>query len=211
MSSTKHVAKIVRFIRSNGIRASTAPNYGYSHMGATLSDAVLQAGLNYKTVVKPRVERLLERYPKATTTTQLMDLLDEYGAEHLLNWGHPEKPARLVAITNFMYVRSIETERCLREWFQSSGSAADLEEIRGVGPKTVDYLKMLAGLSAVAVDRHLASFVHRAGFRSNDYNAIRRVLEGAADRLQVDRTSLDYAIWAHVSGNGGANASYSLA
>jgi hypothetical protein len=63
--------------------------------------------------------------------------------------------------------------------------------------------KMLVGIPAVAVDRHIRTFVQRAGFRSNNYTAIREVVEEAADRLQVHRTSLDYAIWVHVSQSGG--------
>ena len=171
-------------------------------MGATLSDAVLQAGLNYNAVVRPRVSRLLHCFPQATTTSKFLDLIDEFGAEHLLNWKHPEKPTRLIAIANFFYVRSIETENCLSEWLQSTDNAAHLETIRGIGPKTVDYLKMLVGIPAVAVDRHIRTFVQRAGFRSNNYIAIREVVEEAADRLQVHRTSLDYAIWVHISQSG---------
>jgi hypothetical protein len=35
----------------------------YGHMGATLTDAVLQSGISYETVVLPRVERILRDYP----------------------------------------------------------------------------------------------------------------------------------------------------
>jgi len=181
---------------------SASVAHGYKHMGATLSDAILQAGLNYNTVVKPRVLRLLHNFPRATTTSKFLDLIDEFGAEHLLNWKHPEKPTRLITIANSFYVRSIETENYLRDWLQSPDNAMDLESIRVVGPKTVDYLKMLVGIPAVAVDRHIRTFVQRAGFRSSNYTAIREVVEEAADRLQVHRTSLDYAIWVHISQSG---------
>lgn len=199
MASSKHVDKLIRFIRSNGIVASTSVAHGYKHMGATLSDAILQAGLNYNTVVRPRVLRLLHHFPKAKTTSQFLDLVDEFGAAHLLNWKHPEKPTRLTAIANFFYVRSIETENCLGDWLQSPDNATHLESIRGVGPKTVDYLKMLAGIPSVAVDRHIKAFVQRAGFNSDNYISIRKLVEDAADQLRVHRTNLDYAIWAHVS------------
>lgn len=199
MASSKQVEKLIRFIQSNGIVPSNPIAHGYKHMGATLSDAVLQAGLNYNAVVRPRVSRLLHGFPRATTTSKFLDLIDEFGAEHLLNWKHPEKPARLIAVTSFFYVRSIETENCLREWLQIPNNAEHLEDIRGIGPKTVDYLKMLVGIPAVAVDRHIKTFVRHSGFESNNYTAIREVVEKAADQLRVHRTSLDYAIWVHVS------------
>lgn len=168
-------------------------------MGATLSDAVLQAGLNYNTVVRPRVTRIINCFPSATTTSKFLDLIDELGIEHVLNWQHPEKLSRAIALANFFYVRSIETENCLGEWLQSAANCDNLENVRGVGPKTVDYLKMLAGIPAVAVDRHIRTFVNSAGVKANDYASIREVVELAADALQVHRTNLDYAIWVHVS------------
>ena len=62
--------------------------------------------------VKPRVLRLLHNFPKATTTSKFLDLIDEFGAEHLLNWKHPEKPTRLITIANF-FLRSKHRNRKL--------------------------------------------------------------------------------------------------
>lgn len=36
----------------------------YDHTGAVISDAGLQAGINYRWVVYPRVERVLSDYPE---------------------------------------------------------------------------------------------------------------------------------------------------
>jgi len=63
----------------------------------------------------------------------------------------------------------------------------------------MDYLKMLVGIPAIAVDRHIRTFVARAGFVSNNYTEIRRIVEQAADKLEIHHSNLDYAIWAHVS------------
>jgi hypothetical protein len=199
MASSKDIKRLVQFIRSNGITPSNSAPQSYNHMGATLSDAILQAGLNYNAVVKPRILRLLTCFPTATTTSHFMDLVDKFGADKLLNWNHPEKPARLIALTNFFYVRSIETESDLSAWLQTPNNAILIESIKGVGPKTVDYIKMLVGMPAIAVDRHLKTFVMSAGLKPTGYTAIRRVVEGAADTLRLNRTCLDYAIWLHVS------------
>ena len=40
---------------------------GYDHMGALVVDGVLQAGIRYETVVVPRVELVLARFPEART------------------------------------------------------------------------------------------------------------------------------------------------
>jgi hypothetical protein len=34
----------------------------YGHMGATISDAILQAGTKYETVVRPRIDRIRKIY-----------------------------------------------------------------------------------------------------------------------------------------------------
>lgn len=58
---------------------------------------------------------------------------------------------------------------------------------------------MLVGIPAIAVDRHIRAFVQQSGFKSHNYTAIRKVVEDAADQLNMHRTDLDYAIWLHVS------------
>ena len=43
-------------------------------MGATITDAMLQAGVKWKTVVKPRRDNII-KYPEARTTTGFHNLL----------------------------------------------------------------------------------------------------------------------------------------
>src|SRR5579862_9257316 len=164
MASSAHVNSLVRLIRSSGIVVRPGNVHSYKHMGATLADAVLQAGLNYNAVVRPRVLRFLQKFPEATTTSKVLDYVHALGAEQLLNWKDSEKPARFVAVANFFYVRSVETEECLKGWLQKTDtdSQSELRQVRGIGPKTVDYLKMLVCLPAVAVDRHIKLFVKQS-------------------------------------------------
>jgi len=44
------------------------PSYPYNHMGATITDAMLQAGINYEAVVKPRVNCVYGYYEAKTTS-----------------------------------------------------------------------------------------------------------------------------------------------
>jgi hypothetical protein len=58
----------------------------YNHMGAVLTDAVLQPGLSYCSVVYPRVQNVLKTYPNAITTIDFGEILNIYGAHEILNW-----------------------------------------------------------------------------------------------------------------------------
>jgi hypothetical protein len=41
-------------------------SFGYKHMGAVVSDAILQSGLNYRTVVQPRINEFSLNIQKPT-------------------------------------------------------------------------------------------------------------------------------------------------
>lgn len=178
----------------------TAPISGYGHMGALLADAVLQAGVNYRTVVQPRVQRILSVYPDAHTISELHFLIRCHGAGTILKWKHHEKPKRYEELTACLLASSVETEDNLREWLLLPASCSSLRSIKGIGPKTVDYIKNLAGHSTVAVDRHIFRFAARAGITRNEYQEIRTVVGYAADLINVPRCSLDRAIWSYLSG-----------
>jgi hypothetical protein len=179
----------------------TAPISGYGHMGALLADAVLQAGLNYRTVVQPRIQRILRDYSDAHTITGLHFLITCYGAGTILNWKHHEKPKRYEELTACLLAASVDTEENLRDWLLLPASCNSLRSIKGIGPKTVDYIKNLAGLSTVAVDRHIFHFAACAGIMRNEYQDIRTVVSYAADLINVPRCSLDRAIWSYLSGD----------
>jgi hypothetical protein len=72
-------------------------------MGAVIADAVLQAGLNYRTVVAPRVERIAREYPEAATTSGFIALAGRIGFDKLLRWDHPEKPRRAHSVAFLLH------------------------------------------------------------------------------------------------------------
>jgi hypothetical protein len=172
---------------------------GYMHMGATLTDTVLQAGLNYRSVVFPRVQRILSLYPEATTTSRFLDLLQTVDPFELLQWSHPEKISRLLHITNFFREKSVETEWDLSQWLSSSEACNNLLAVKGIGPKTVDYLKILVGLPAVAVDRHVKTLCLSLGFEFKQYSEFRNVICIAAEILAIAPQVLDGIIWEYLS------------
>ena len=175
-----------------------SPDIPYYHMGATITDAMLQAGLNYNAVVKPRVERLL-KYPEAVTTSGFFELTRRVDIKTLLTWGDSEKPNRILAVTNLFINEKIETEKQLAVWLGNESNLSKLDDIKGVGNKTLDYFKMLSDIPTPAIDRHLSNFLTNAGISFNGYTEAKEVISKAADLMGKDRSLLDHSIWKYMS------------
>jgi hypothetical protein len=200
VTTTQDAARLCQFICAlPGFDVQPRKGTCYAHMGATICDTILQAGMNYRTVVAPRVRRVLCRWPDAATTSRFVAMIEWHGLNDVLLWRNAEKPTRIGQLAVFLQSRGVETEVDSRDWLASDENSASLQAVRGVGPKTVDYFKSLAGLPAVAVDRHVRTFVAWAGIRTTAYNEIRDLVSVAADTLHVGRHDLDHAIWSYVS------------
>lgn len=197
-----HLAKARRLAdhitSMDGFEMQAAPA-GYHHVGALLADAVLQAGVNYRSVVAPRVRRVLDLFPSTVNTSGVLDVVDEVGAEHFLNWRHPEKPRRLRDVAGLLRYSGIESVNDLRRQLREGMVQDALLGVQGVGTKTVDYIGQLAGISTVAVDRHLWRFLASANVIQPDYEGARQVISFAADLLGVRRGCLDASIWTFMS------------
>lgn len=174
----------------------------YNHMGALVADAVLQANLRYETHVKPRVKSILATYPEATTTSALINLLNTIPTTVFLSWRGIDRANRFDEVVRLFKSENIETEKDIYDRFtslQSKDFADKLRSIKGIGPKTVDYLKILAGLPESAIDRHLVNFLGEAGIHSTDYKEVQSIINGVADHLKIDRSIFDHSIWTHMS------------
>jgi len=178
----------------------------YNHMGATITDAVLQAGLRYETVVWPRVQHVMEAYPEAARQTSgFLTTLRERGGEDVVNWTHAEKLGRMDAVAELFVAQGVETESDLRAWLCGDGPdcrehVAKLAQVRGMGPKTIDYFKILCGeQDTAAVDVHLTRFLEQAGIRVAGYEQARDAIADAASELGVTAAQLDHSIWTYMS------------
>jgi hypothetical protein len=162
--------RLADFIRSlDGFEIPEVRDVPYGHMGATITDAILQAGLNYEHVVWPRVARVRDTVP-ATTTSGFRAACEQRGAAEVIGWSHQTKLTRIAALAAFLAEQGIETEDDLRRWLcdadaQTRGERrAQLLALPGIGPKTVDYLAILSGdTAAVAPDVHQLRFLALAG------------------------------------------------
>jgi hypothetical protein len=171
----------------------------YNHIGATVADAVLQANNKYSTHVKPRVNRILARYPETRTTTSVLRLLEAISATEFLDWRGEDRAERFRQVLELFAAEGIEIEADLRERLAIEANLTKLRAIKGVGPKTIDYFKILVGVSTSAIDRHLLNFLGLAGLSPCGYLDAQNIINAAADRLSVDRAYFDHSIWQFMS------------
>ena len=169
------------------------------HVGAILADAALQAGLNYRTVVKVRIDRIVQDFPEAATLSGMFSAIASIGVADFLRWHHHTKVSRFVCLAELLRNEGIDDFHQLRAWLQTPACREKLRAIHGVGPKTVDYLCGLVGLDFIAVDRHIRTFASDAGVTAADYDFLQIVVSYAADLLGVSRRHFDASIWTYVS------------
>ena len=165
------------------------------HLGAVLADSVLQAGLNYKSVVRPRIERILSLYPNAAFLDGLTEIVNANSSAKFLNWSHYEKISRFENLVLSMREYSISNVKTLRNTLVDEKFCEHLQGIHGVGPKTIDYMACLVGLESIAVDRHIRAYAKRAGLEHSDYYFLKKSFCFAADLLSISRRGFDAWIW----------------
>lgn len=191
---------LAEYIRSlHGFSLDGVPAGNYAHMGATLTEMVLQAGVNYKHVVLPRVQRMLKDYPQAKTVSGFLKLLRRDGPETVLQW-NGKKVRTLLDLCEFLSGERVDTESQFAKWLGLPGNSEKLLAIDGVGLKTVDYAKILVGIDTAAIDVHVRRFVAKAGLPSTNYIETRALVNATADLMGVGRAVLDYAIWTYMAG-----------
>ena len=170
-----------------------------NHIGALFTDAILQAGVNYRSVVRPRVERVLFYFPEAKTVSSFSKVLDLYGVNDVLRWNNAAKIQRMKDLVSFCMIHTIETASDLTRFLNSDFGEEQLKAINGIGNKTCDYLKRLLGFDTVAVDRHIRNFLVDADIMVEDYSEVKEVVEFTADIMDINRRALDYSIWSYMS------------
>ncbi|WP_206064833.1 hypothetical protein [Nitratireductor mangrovi] len=167
----------------------------YDHAGALLADAVLQAGLSYRTVVWPRVGRILKEFPQADRVSALICVIRNGRTEALLDWQHPTKVARFESLVDFLHASEVDTIEDIRRVLKTDTFCADLLLLKGVGLKTIDYMSCLVGIESIAVDRHIRTFAAKAGVDRDEYSFLKNAFCFAADLLSISRREFDAWVW----------------
>ena len=171
------------------------PRATCEHLGAVIADSILQAGLNYSTVVRPRVLAILQMHPSRNTISSLVSLIQTNEVGAFLNWRHFEKISRFEALVLFLQSRGIEDVQDMRLALASAEFCEAIQTVSGIGPKTVDYMSCLVGIDSIAVDRHVRAFARAVGVKNDDYHFLRKSFCCAADLLSLPRREFDAWLW----------------
>jgi len=175
---------------------------GWTHMGAVLSDAALQRRTKYKQTVKPRILRLMDEWPDADTLSRFAVRIRTSDVGAVLRWREGPKLTLLRELVGALEGLEIETVADLRARLTAPNSeaVARLRDIRGVGPKTLDYIGILSGSEDnVAVDTHQRRFAAEAGVSATSYQALRDVVMAAARRRRWSPAAFEGTIWTYMS------------
>lgn len=171
----------------------------YNNMAATLSDAILQAGMNYKTVVMPRISDILYRYSNFTSTCDFIILFQTVPIEQIIKWKNKKKQNTLCNLAWLLYNEGVNSEEDFRQWGRASENEEKLLALDGIGYKTVDYLKLLSGLETIPVDRHLFKFLKDSEIPITTYYDASYIFKSAAKELNIEERLLDKIIWDYMS------------
>jgi hypothetical protein len=172
----------------------------YNHMGATITDAILQAGINYKTVVAPRAEKLKISFPEAKTTSGFLSLLERTHPSELLNF-HGRKADLILEVTRFFQEQNLQNEQGLFVWLHNENNVEQLKMMKGIGNKTADYFKILTGIDTSAIDTHLFDFLAEAGIKlkKDEYLTAKAIVDTTAEMLGKSKALFDHSIWKYMS------------
>ena len=195
----RQAQKLALFIETMPFESVDKRTTTYQHMGATITDAILQAGLNYRHVVWPRVEHLLRDFPDFTTTYDFLMLMKIIPLPELLNWHNKKKLTLIIEVSNLFYDNDIDTEIDLATWLNKQKNEQVLLTLNGIGFKTIDYLKMLIGSPAIAIDRHLYNFLKLADIIIDTYQEASKIYCETAKLLDIGEYELDRKVWLYMS------------
>lgn len=195
--------KLVEFIRGlSDFSIVTEIDGNYQRLGATIADVVLQANMPYETHVRPRIKQIRRMFPAAATMSGLKKVLTERTTSGFLDWRGKDRVTRFDDIVSLFSSESIETEDHLKQWLMNERNLMKLAMIKGIGPKTLDYFKILTGIQTCAIDRRLLDFLKQAGIDAPSYDEAKEIINLAADIMSVQRAYFDHSIWEYIGKKG---------
>jgi endonuclease III len=117
----------------------------------------------------------------------------------LINWEKGQKLKRIQDLSWFLFNDGIENEDQLAAWLNVNENIDRLGQINGIGPKTIDYLRMLSGNQAIAIDRHLFGFLKLAGIPNRTYEEANLIYSKASEMLGMSKYEMDRKVWLYMS------------
>jgi hypothetical protein len=192
LSPAQRLAAHVRSVLGDG---PFHPPGGWTHMGAVICDASFHARCKYELTLRPRLLRLQSAWPDASTVRGFRERLATEDLAVAMNFRSPRKVATAHDLTDLLASSGVDTRADLCAWLDHQDNRAALRKVKGVGPKSVDYIGNLVGRSQVAVDVHLRAFAADAGVMELRYNELRAAYEEAAAVLGHEPGGLEHAVW----------------
>ncbi len=184
-----------------GVDFSRAAEVHRMHIGSVIVDAVLQARQSYAKTVAPRVAQFERDYPAAATLVGFREFLATEDLGAAVRWRGAARLSRIGLIADALADFDVESVADLREAFVSEATNAAVEsrlrKIDGVGRKTVNYLRILAGIDTCAIDMRLKRFAAEAGIEDRSVLHLEAVIAEAARQGKVTQRGIDAAMWAY--------------
>jgi endonuclease III len=92
-------------------------------------------------------------------------------------------------------LKGLDTVTDIADWVQLATARDELLMLRGIGKKSVDYMRALCGHETIPVDRHWIRLVALAGVTSREYDYTRMVIERACREVGLPLHVADRGIW----------------
>lgn len=145
--------------------------------------------------MRPRVLRVIAKYPDAVTASAFANVLESDSPAIVIGVQNARKLGTIVDLTQLLIKEKVETCSDLRAWLSVPSTAAVLDAVHGVGPKTISFLKLLVGLEAIAVDIHIRRFAAAAGVTSGTSEEIEALLIAAGRQHFLSAEQVDQLVW----------------
>jgi len=168
------------------------------NIGAIVIESILQSGLNYNYVVKPRIEKFYNKYESFYSLSQLDFLLQYNSIEDIMGVNNGRKKKALTDLMKLLFKYEVEYIYQLQDVILSPLFVEEFLSIKGIGNKTLDYLMILLGLDSIAIDRHLFKFLKEFDIDLS-YSDSKKLLVKVAEEMDIDLTELDSFIWNEMS------------
>lgn len=202
---TSDAHSLLAYMDQIGLDGAVQVTRYQQHMGGLIVDSALQRQNRYAATVAPRVSELIAAWPDADTTTGFRRRLDTGGLDGLgkvIRWPKPRRLEQIRSTAELFHQKDIDTVPMLSKKLAEGcvdrdQLRRDLDRIKYIGPKTLDYIDILAGLNdSVAIDSRIEKAATRAGIGNLRYSHLEAVLRHAAGLRDWRVGDLDAVLWA---------------
>ena len=197
MNSAAHsIAQYIHSVRRFDL--SSSPALGSEHIGAFIAEAIMQPGESYKIAIRPLIERLIRDYPEGKTSGHFARLLEEISPKYFLNWKENDKPRRVLAVAKCLHALSIETADELRFIIDDPDFIKAMKDIRGIGNRQIDYLKLLLEIPSETAQEYMNVILKESGVSTVPEEEISVIWDETARLLQKKTSDLLLCVWRYL-------------